>query len=203
MPLRRLGLWKCCKWYRSPDREKGKICENVFHCPDAKTGDFIVIPSVFKSCCCIYIFVVKYCFKGLQVGGLQAKAKGNCGAHAWRRWSAFENGFLSGVALYGDLVTCWWGSGGSCVESAPCVTNMCTSRGPLFQCVEYTLYYIMCTMVLLANVGETMLSRAATLYQLFARRITMTKGNLLGNYIAITEKGTAFQELRFLTLYWT
>ena len=45
----------------------------------------------------------------------------------------------------------------------------------------------MCTMVLLANVGETMLSRAATLYQLFARRITMTEGNLLGNYMAITD----------------
>ena len=27
---------------------------------------------------------------------------------------AFENGFLSGVALYGDLVVCWWGSG-ACV----------------------------------------------------------------------------------------
>ena len=67
----------------------------------------------------------------------------------------------------------------------------------------YTLYYIMCTMVLLANVGETMLSRAVTLYQLFARRITMTKRNFLGNYMAITDKGTPFQELRFLTLYWT
>ena len=67
----------------------------------------------------------------------------------------------------------------------------------------YTLYYIMCTMVLLANVGETMLSRAVTLYQLFARRIMMTKGDLLGNYMAITDKGTPFQELRFLTLYWT
>ena len=54
-----------------------------------------------------------------------------------------------------------------------------------------------------ANVGETMLSRAATLYQLFARRITMTKGNLLGNYMAITNKLTPFQELRFLTLFWT
>ena len=97
-----------------PRKMENCICENEFNCHDAIIGNFTVFPSVFKSCCCIYIFVVKYCFKGLQVGGLQAKAQGNCGAHACRRWSAFENGFLSGVALYGDLVTCWWGSG-ACV----------------------------------------------------------------------------------------
>ena len=94
-----------------PRKRENCICENEFYFHDAKTGDFIVFPFVFKSCCSIYIFVVKYCFKCLQVGGLQAKAQGNCGAYACRRWSAFENGFLSGVALYGDLVTCWWGSG--------------------------------------------------------------------------------------------
>ena len=93
-----------------PGKMENYICENEFHCYDAKIGDFIVFPSFW----CIYIFVLKYCFKGLQVGDLQAKAQGNCGAYACRRWSAFENGFLSGVAFYGDLVTCWWGSG-ACV----------------------------------------------------------------------------------------
>ena len=33
------------------------ICENEFNCHDAKTSDFIVFPSVFKSCCCIYIYL--------------------------------------------------------------------------------------------------------------------------------------------------
>ena len=59
----------------SRPRKRGNcICENEFNCHDAIIGNFTVFPSVFKSCCCIYIFVVKYCFKGLQVGGLQAKA---------------------------------------------------------------------------------------------------------------------------------
>ena len=89
----------------------------------------------------------------------------------------------------------------------------CTSRAPLLQCVEYTLYYIMCTMVHIVlhyvhngapgQCGRDNAIAGGDTVSTLRKTHNDDEGDLPGNYMAITDKGTPFQELRFLTLYWT